>query len=385
MRQLFIVLGLIFCSPVFSGAVSTAGQSITVKVKPGQTLLGLFKSHKLMIHDYYQMKKNLKPAETKVLADLFPGQIIYFDVDKRRVLKLIVYQKNGAMTEIIKRGNDYIVETKSLKVEKYTGVGFSIKSSLYVDGLARGLKMSHIKEAVDIITRFSNFSVRSLQSGTTIQLYLEGMDLKKAEPGHVIAMDIITRGKRWQVTKYWLGNSESFYTPSGEKALNFIRYPVEKFRVSSSFSPNRMHPVLKIKRPHYGVDLATTRGAPVKCSADGKVDFIGARGGYGKTVVINHGAGFKTVYAHLSGYKKGLKRGDRVAQKDVLGFVGSTGVATGPHLHYEVRKNGVALNPVKFEVQTVEKVLGVAYPLFLKYHDFIRSTVPISSRLSAKT
>jgi len=119
----------------------------------------------------------------------------------------------------------------------------------------------------------------------------------------------------------------------------------------------RKHPVDGVVRPHLGVDLAAPRGTSVMATAEGKVEYIGRKGGFGKTIILRHHGGYKTYYGHLNGYKKGLHKGSIVQQKDIIGYVGSTGISTGPHLDYRVQYNGVFRNPfgIKFKAKTILK------------------------------
>ena len=130
----------------------------------------------------------------------------------------------------------------------------------------------------------------------------------------------------------------------------FLRSPVDFRRISSTFQRERHHPVLGKKRPHRGVDYAASSGTPIKAAGDGKVVFRGTKGGYGRTVVLQHGGKYTTLYAHMSKYRRGVGNGSRVKQGQIIGYVGKSGLATGPHLHYEFRVNGVHRNPltVKF-------------------------------------
>jgi murein DD-endopeptidase MepM/ murein hydrolase activator NlpD len=136
------------------------------------------------------------------------------------------------------------------------------------------------------------------------------------------------------------------YTNDGQDiGSTFIRSPLPMGRLTSKFSYKRKHPILGVVRPHLGIDLAAPRGTPVMASADGKVFFKGVRGGFGKQIILKHGNSYKTYYGHLSGFKKGLHNGSRVSQKDVIGYVGSTGMSTGPHLDYRISQNGTYTNP----------------------------------------
>src|SRR5690606_10786366 len=125
----------------------------------------------------------------------------------------------------------------------------------------------------------------------------------------------------------------------------FLRAPLDFTRISSNFNPRRRHPILNTIRAHKGVDYAAPTGTVIKAAGDGRVDFVGTKGGYGRVVILEHGGGVSTLYGHMSRFATGLKRGQRVKQGTTIGYVGSSGAATGPHLHYEYRVNGVHMNP----------------------------------------
>ncbi len=126
----------------------------------------------------------------------------------------------------------------------------------------------------------------------------------------------------------------------------FIRTPIAHARVSSHFNPGRFHPVLHKMRSHKGTDFAAKRGTPIMATGNGTVKFIGRKGGYGRLIVLTHREGYETRYGHMSRFKSDLKQGAKVYQGDIIGYVGSSGLATGPHCHYEFRKNGIAANPM---------------------------------------
>jgi murein DD-endopeptidase MepM/ murein hydrolase activator NlpD len=167
-----------------------------------------------------------------------------------------------------------------------------------------------------------------------------------------------------------------YYTPDGRSMRKaFIRAPVDFTRISSAFNPNRRHPILNTIRAHRGVDYAAPAGTPVKAAGDGKVIFRGRKGGYGNAVVIQHGGNITTLYAHMSRFGK-YGVGKRVQQGDVIGYVGATGLATAPHLHYEYRLNGVHRNP-----RTVE--LPQADPIKKEYlADFRAKSEPLLHELA---
>ena len=153
------------------------------------------------------------------------------------------------------------------------------------------------------------------------------------------------------------GVGGSFYSRSGEDLGSaFLRSPVPVGRVSSRFTLRRKHPILGVVRPHLGVDLAAPIGTPIMATADGKVEFVGRNSGFGKLVTIKHANGFRTQYGHLSRFKPGMRRGRTVKQKEIIGYVGSTGISTGPHLDYRLSQNGVFLNPFALKFKPKSRI-----------------------------
>ena len=169
---------------------------------------------------------------------------------------------------------------------------------------------------------------------------------------NLLAAEFINKGKVHRTVRHTTARGlTDFFTPEGrEMKRAFIRTPVEHARVSSHFNPGRFHPVLHKIRAHKGTDFAARRGTPILATGDGEVKFLGRKGGYGKTIILKHREGYTTLYSHLDKYKSKLKKGQVVAQGDIIGYVGSTGLATGPHLHYEFRKNNIPADPMTVEL-----------------------------------
>ena len=159
----------------------------------------------------------------------------------------------------------------------------------------------------------------------------------------------------------------------------FLRTPVRYARISSRFSRGRRHPVLHTIRAHRGVDYAAPAGTPIRAAGDGKVTFVGRKGGYGKTMVLQHGSTYTTLYAHLSRYAKGMRKGRSVRQGEVIGYVGQTGLATGPHLHYEFRVRGVHRDPLRVKLPN-------ALPIPAEHKaEFLAQTKDLVARLDGLT
>ena len=180
---------------------------------------------------------------------------------------------------------------------------------------------------------------------------------KKLADGHILAAEFSAQGRTYRAIRYTDDEGNySYYTPTGESMLGtFLRSPVEFSRISSRFG-KRKHPISKKWRAHKGVDYAAARGVPIRATADGKIIHAGRKGGYGKTIILRHAGRFTTLYAHMNGYAKGMRTGQRVKQGETIGYVGSTGYSTGPHLHYEFRFDGVHRNPLTYKTPKASSV-----------------------------
>ena len=165
--------------------------------------------------------------------------------------------------------------------------------------------------------------------------------------GNILAAEFVNSGKTYRAVRYvGLNGRADYYTPDGRPVRKaFLRYPVDYARISSGFSLARRHPVLNRVRAHKGIDFAAPSGTPIKAAGSGRVASRGRNGGYGNAVVLSHGKGITTLYGHMSRYAKGLSVGDRVSQGQVIGYVGMTGLASGPHVHYEYRSERRAQEP----------------------------------------
>jgi murein DD-endopeptidase MepM/ murein hydrolase activator NlpD len=203
------------------------------------------------------------------------------------------------------------------------------------------------------------------------QIYQDGKYLRD---GEVLAAEFVNSGKVYRAVRFATGDSRiaGYYTPDGLAVRKaFLRAPVEFSRVSSVFNPHRMHPILNRIRGHMGTDYAAPTGTPVHAAGDGRISFAGQRGGYGNAVVLAHSNSVSTLYGHMSRFAKHVRVGTHVQQGDVIGYVGMTGLATGPHLHYEYLVNGVHKNPQTVQLpgaeplraDTLEKFRHLTAPL----------------------
>ena len=223
---------------------------------------------------------------------------------------------------------------------------FSIKNSLHRDGLNAGLSITSIQNIERLFSWQVDLS-RQAHTGdqlTVIQTQFQWDGLSPT-PYRLDTVRLTHHNKRWYA--FWDNTLGLYVNRFGTPVTSVhLRYPTQFKRISSPYRPKRLHPILGIRRPHWGVDYAANPGNPIWTTAKGRVIWVGRKGGYGKTVIIDHLDGYTTTYAHMSRYAKYLKKGQYIRQGQVIGYVGQTGLATGPHVHYEVRYHGKPMDPV---------------------------------------
>jgi len=348
-------------------------------VKPGDNLARLFKRASLKPQQLDELMKSGK--EVKTLTKIFPKDIIRIlsdDAGKLQALRYDINHKSYLMVEresgvLVAKTYNHQLETRSTHA---TGV---IESSLFLAAQDAGISQNIIMELASVFGWDIDFAL-DIRKGDSFSLLYEEIfrNGEKISDGDILAAEFINAGKSYRAVRYTnpQTNNTEYFTPDGKSMRKaFLRTPINFARISSHFNPNRRHPVLNTIRAHKGVDYAAKRGTPVYSSGDGKVIFKGKKGGYGKTLIIQHGTKYTTLYAHLNSYNRKLRVGSRVKQGKTIGYVGSTGLATGPHLHYEFRVNGTHRNPL-----TVK--LPVSNPVPKRYlADFELTTTPVFAQL----
>jgi len=236
-----------------------------------------------------------------------------------------------------------------------------ITSSLFGATDAANIPDNIAIQLADIFESEINFHT-DLRRGDHFNVIYEGSydqgELIKV--GEVLAAEFVNDGKVYRAVGFRDGNNQmQYYTPEGKSThKSFLRSPLEFSRVSSGFSVARFHPVLQRMRAHKGVDFAAPTGTRIKASADAVVDFVGQKGGYGNVIVLKHANGVSTLYGHLSRFAPELRRGSKITQGQMIGFVGMSGVATGPHLHYEFLINGQHQDPMKVALPKTNIIQG---------------------------
>lgn len=328
----------------------THWQEITVK--SGDNLSLIFPRVGLSARDVYnvaQLGKDIKP-----LLNLKPGQTLRFDLkqqqDSTSLQKLQLILSPIKTLEVTSTQDGFNVDTinKEYDIQQVVTSG-TIKSSLFGAGIDAGLSNNLIMQLAHIFGWDIDFAL-DLREGDQFKLiYTENyLDDKKVSDGVIQAAEFTNHGKTYKAIRYTDGAGDSHYfAPNGDSMRKaFSRTPVQFTRISSRFSLGRKHPILNKIRAHKGVDYAAPKGTPIMATGDGKITFLGRKGGYGRVIIISHAGKYSTLYGHMSKFRRGLKRGKRVKQGDVIGYVGMSGLATGPHLHYEFRVNGVHRNPL---------------------------------------
>jgi len=321
---------------------------LTITIRSGDSLTTLFHKAGLGPNEMYPLLNGIKPSTA--LNTLKPGEQLEFLIEQGALLKLRHVTSPLSHTLIARSDDHWSQEQISLQPElNLVYRGGIIEQSLFVAGEKADLSQKKIMELAAIFGWDVDFALDIRQGDSFGVIYEEQwLNGEKIGNGDIVAAEFTNQGNTFQAIRFTDKQGRAdYFTPSGDTLRKaFLRTPVDFARISSGFNPNRKHPIFKTNRPHRGVDYAAPTGTPIKVSGDGKLTFVGTKGGYGKVVTVQHGESYSTLYAHMSRIKPGMKRGKRVQQGDVIGYVGSTGYATGPHLHYEFRVNGVHRNPL---------------------------------------
>lgn len=239
-----------------------------------------------------------------------------------------------------------------------------IRSSLFAASDEAGIPDSVAMQLADIFSGDVDFH-RDLRKGDRFTVVYELYHLagRPVRAGRVLAAEFVNQGRTYRAVHFGTG----YYAPDGNNMRKaFLRSPLEFSRVSSGFGMRR-HPIARAWRKHSGVDYAAPTGTRVRSTSDGVVEFAGVKGGYGKVVILRHQGRYTTLYAHLSRFARGIRRGARIAQNDTIGFVGQTGWATGPHVHYEFHIAGRARNPLSIAMPAARPVPARELPAFLAH------------------
>ncbi|MFA7554424.1 MAG: peptidoglycan DD-metalloendopeptidase family protein [Spongiibacteraceae bacterium] len=317
-----------------------------VEVRSGDNLSRIFQRASLSAADVYSIVNNSE--DSAELLKLYPGQKLAFQTDEEGKLSALKYVKNQLDTILFEReGNNFTTSHIHRDPEVRQRYASSIISnSLYRAAQSSGLSQELIMEMADIFGGVIDF-VYDVRAGDNFSvLYQElFLDDQKTGNGPILAAQFTNRGQTYTAYRYqYPDGSVSYYNEEGISMRKaFLRAPLDFTRISSGFNLKRLHPIFKTNKPHRGIDYAASRGTPVYAAGDGRIVSSGYSKANGNYVIINHGTSYTTKYLHLQ--KRAVNKGQKVVQRQIIGWVGSTGYATGPHLHYEFLVNGVHRNP----------------------------------------
>ena len=320
------------------------------RVQRGDTVDELLR--RLSVDDPAASEYLRKSADAESFRKLPVGTEVQAEITGSGSLIAMRYLDNdSAQTTISKQGNGFQTATVPAQLETRLLVRTGeIKSNLYAATDAVGLPDAAANELSDLFSGDIDFH-HDLRKGDRFTVVYEMTYSNGAllHMGRIQAAEFINQGHTYRALYFQKDALHgNYFTPDGKSVHKaFLRSPIAYTRVSSSFSLSRFHPILKKWRSHKGTDFAASMGTKVKVTADGIVAVVGREGGYGNVIMVNHQGRYTTVYGHLSRFAKGLHRGQHVAQGEVIGYVGMTGLATGPHLHYEFRVNGQQRDPLR--------------------------------------
>jgi len=319
-----------------------------IQVQAGDNLSAIFTQVGLSNQDLFRVLNSSE--EASILNRVYPGYQLNFRIpESGELAQLQVLQSPLQGYQFTLVNSDYQVQ--SIQNNPDIATTFkqgTIADSLFLAGQEEKIPANTIMEMANLFTGVIDF-VLDPRPGDEFSIlyeekYLNGQYIGE---GEVLATQFINDGVRYIALRYVNEEGDvGYYNPGGESMRKaFLRNPMDVFRISSNFAPRRRHPVLNTIRAHKGTDYAAPTGTPIMATADGRVTWAARNGSFGKLVVIKHSGAFETKYAHLSNYANGIRQGTRVEQGDIIGYVGSTGSATGPHLHYEFLIDGVHKNP----------------------------------------
>jgi murein DD-endopeptidase MepM/ murein hydrolase activator NlpD len=326
---------------------SIAFSTIEVVVNRNDTMDRLFRRFELNLADLATLR-GLPELRTQ-LDKLQPGELLRLMHRGNELVGLERKLSDSETLKITRDANGFSSDVLENPLEIHTRTASAtIQSSLFQAAADAQLDDRVAFDLAEIFQYDIDF-VLDIQAGDRFTVVYEEIfqDGQPLRTGKILAAKFTNEGREYRAVRYVdaQGNAD-YFTPDGRSLRKaFIRAPVQFSRISSRFNPSRRHPVLNTIRAHKGVDYAAPVGTPVRAAGDGRVRFIGRQGGYGNVIELEHGSGVVTVYGHLSRFASKLRRGQHVDLGQVIAYVGMTGLATGPHLHYEYRVRGIHKNP----------------------------------------
>ena len=335
----------------------------------GDTLSSIFAKAQLPADTLKDLLTSNRDAQQ--LTQLKPGQIFHIARNANGELESLRSRLSSLESiEVSRTAQGFSVKREQLKPASHQAYAHGvIDSSLFAATKRAGLPHSLAMELANIFDYDIDFAL-DLRDGDEFEVIYEDnvVDGKKVGSGKILAARFTNRGKTYSAVRYTdRQGSSTYYRADGSSMRKaFIRTPVDFARISSRFTNARFHPVLNKIRAHQGVDYAAPPGTPIKATGDGKVMLAGRKGGYGNTIMIQHGQSYRTLYGHMQRFAAGVRTGSQVKQGQIIGYVGTTGLSTGPHLHYEFQINGKHVDPLSQKLPMADPLAGAERKRFLQ-------------------
>jgi murein DD-endopeptidase MepM/ murein hydrolase activator NlpD len=324
------------------------------RIGRGDTVASLFNRLGVQDDAAFTFLRQAREAQA-IFRQLRPGKVFTARVGDNGSLQELIFPLNSdkdidRVLLVQRKADSFTVLEQNLHLETQTEVNSGeISYSLFGATDAAGIPDGIATQIADIFGGDIDFH-RDLRKGDRFSLTYETLTHlgRPVRSGRILAAEFVNAGKTYSAV--WFQGTDGqggYYTADGKNMRKaFLRSPLEFSRVTSGFTMSRFHPILQKWRAHTGVDYGAPTGTRVKATGDGVVEFVGNQGGYGRVIILRHQGNYSTVYGHLSAFAQGTKKGARISQGDIIGYVGATGLATGPHLHYEFRVNNVFRNPL---------------------------------------
>lgn len=351
---------------------------IQTKVRNNDSISNIFDRLQL---DPFDLRTILKNPKASALKKLHPGQIVEVLVSDNpepdspfRILRTLRFKIDPRSTLIVQHdGETFNVTIEQLPVEIKTPLAtVKIDNSVLTSGRKAGIPDSILKQLMGLFAWRIDFSNDIRKGDYFIVAYNEEfLNGKKIKTDEIQSAEFVNKGTAYYAIRYTDKSGRTDYYSSTGASIRkaFLRRPVTPSRISSPFSLGRMHPILGYVRPHKGTDFAAPYGTPIHATSDGRVKFAGRDGGYGRVVMLQHTSRILTLYAHMSRFADGLKVGKIVKQNQVIGYIGTSGLADGPHVHYEFHINNKAYDPMKVALPNAAPVSKAQLRSYLTYAD----------------
>lgn len=374
-----VVLSLVFIYTPEASSTKTSQPAVPaapqthrfdINISDSDTFYGVMRGFDLTPQEIRKLTKAARPIYR--LERLKKDSVVSVFTREDDVVT-VLYRMNPYEVLVLERDEaakyGYKAATQKLPKEVRLKIGSGvIESSLYSAAMESGVPPAVVLSLSDVFAWDVDFNT-DMRKGDTFKVLYEQIyvDNEFVENGNLRGAEISSGGRDYKAIYYKDSHGRSGYYDLNGRSLKrmLVKSPLRYRRISSYFSNRRYHPILKKYRAHHGIDYAAPRGTPVEAAGSGKVTFAGWKRGYGRFVTIKHSNGYSTGYGHFSKIKPGIRRGKRVAQGDVIGYVGSTGISTGPHLHYEVRKGNRLINPLHIKGNPAKSVSGAEKAAFV--------------------